>query len=201
MNTVPAATGSRRQNVLLVDDHQVFTDVLAFALNAQPDLRCVAVAHSARDALAKATTHPFDVAIVDLHLPDGDGLSVLGELQAVRPHAKLVVLTGHPCAELAVEAQRAGADAFLAKDGALQTVLGAIRGAPEPSESRAPALTPREREVLAMLTNGADVRQIARDLELSVHTVRDYIKTLLAKFGVHSQHGVVAAATRLGVVL
>src|SRR5258705_4946793 len=105
--------------VLVIDDHRVFTDVLSFALDAQPDLRCVAVAHSARDALAKAAGCDFDVAIVDLQLPDGSGLNVVGELRALRPAAQLIVLTGHPQPGLAEQARGAGADAFLAKDDAL----------------------------------------------------------------------------------
>ncbi|MEV0133062.1 response regulator [Dactylosporangium sp. NPDC050688] len=118
--------------MLLIDDHRVFTDALAFALDAQPDLRCVAVANSARDGLAKAAVYDFDVAIVDLYLPNAGGLAVVDELRAMRPAALLVVLTGHPRADLAAAAHRAGADAFLAKDDTLNAVLGVLRGAPTP---------------------------------------------------------------------
>ncbi|MFC5003640.1 response regulator transcription factor [Dactylosporangium cerinum] len=207
--TMPAgcgagAAGRGPRAVLLVDDHRIFTDVLAFALDAQPDLRCVAVANSARDGLAKAAVYDFDVAIVDLHLPDAGGLAVVEALRAMRPTALLVVLTGHPRADLAAAAHRAGADAFLAKDDALNAVLGVLRGGPPPRRrfdgAAGPQLTPREREVLALLASGADARRIAQDLGLSMHTVRDYIKTILAKLGVHTQHAAVAAAVESGLV-
>jgi two-component system response regulator DesR len=201
--------GLRQRGVLLIDDHRVFTDVLAFALDAQPDLRCVAVAHSVREGLAKAGVYDFDVAIVDLNLPGGGGIAVLSELRGLRPHALLIVLTAHPRADLAAAAFRAGAQAFLAKDDALHAVLDVIRGSrrglrgavpARPRPAAGPQLTPREHEVLAMLASGADARRIARDLRLSLHTVRDYIKAILAKLGVHSQHAAVAAATELGLV-
>jgi DNA-binding NarL/FixJ family response regulator len=208
--TTPATpAGSRERGVLLIDDHRVFTDVLALALDAQPDLRCVAVAHSVREGLAKAAVYDFDAAIVDLNLPDSGGLSALSGLHRLRPHAQLIVLTAHPRADLAAAAYRAGAHAFLAKDDALHSVLGVIRGArPDPRRAQSarssttarPQLTPREHEVLAMLATGADARRIARDLRLSLHTVRDYIKAILAKLGVHSQNAAVAAATEVGLL-
>src|ERR1700755_107701 len=108
MSVATTLTGERA--VLLVDDHRIFTDVLALALDAQPDLRCVAVANSARDARAKAAVFDFDVAVVDLQLPDGDGLSILGDLRRRRPGALLIVLTGHSRPDLAAAAARAGAD-------------------------------------------------------------------------------------------
>lgn len=205
----PPEHGLRQRGVLLIDDHRVFTDVLAFALDAQPDLRCVAVAHSVRDGVAKAAVYDFDVAIVDLYLPDGGGLSAIGQLHALRPNAQLIVLTDHPRADLAATAYRAGADAFLTKDDTLNAVLGIIRGTrrdprritPVSAHSNAgPQLTPREHQVLTLLAAGADARRIARDLRLSLYTVRDYIKAILAKLGVHSQHAAVAAATELGLI-
>nr|BFE57901.1 response regulator transcription factor [Dactylosporangium thailandense] len=185
--------------VLLVDDHRVFADALAFALDAQPDLRCVAVAGSVRGALEAAAGCAFDVAIVDLNLPDGGGLTVVGHLRSLRPDAQLIVLTGHDRPGLADRARRAGADVFLPKDDALRSVLDAIRGtgaAPQP----VPRLSPRESEVLALLAAGRPASRIASELELSVHTVRDYLKTIRAKLGVQSQLDAVLAADRLGLV-
>ncbi|GAA2575500.1 response regulator transcription factor [Dactylosporangium fulvum] len=205
--TQTARAGRRSRAVLVIDDHRVFTDVLSFALDAQPDLRCVAVAHSARDALATAAHRGFDVAIVDLQLPDGTGLDVVHELRALRPDAQLIVLTGHPRPGLAEQARDAGADALLAKDDALRSVLDVIRGTEPPDETAGgapvpvPRLSPREREVLTLLATGAHAGQIAGELDLSVHTVRDYVKAILSKLGAHSQLDAVAAADRLGLIV
>ncbi|MET7393785.1 response regulator transcription factor [Dactylosporangium sp. NPDC005572] len=191
-------TSLASRSVLLVDDHRVFTDVLAFALDAQPGLRCVAVANSAGAALATAA---FDIAIVDLQLPDGDGLDVVRELRARHPAALLIVLTGHPGPGLTERARAAGADAALAKDDALGSVLDAIRRAePDAAPSAVPHLSPRERQVLALLATGAPAGRIAAELGLSLHTVRDYVKALLAKLGARSQLDAVAVAGRLGLL-
>jgi len=195
-----------RRDILLIDDHRVFTDLLAFALDAEPDLCCVAVANSAQEGLAKAAAYAFDAAIVDLELPDGGGLGVIAKLRVLRPSAKLIVLTGHARPGLAELADRAGADAFLPKDDPLRAVLAVVRdtapaptspGAPPPS---GPRLTAREHDVLTQLAAGADARQIAQGLGLSVHTVRDHLKAIRKKFGVHSQLDVVIEAGRLGMV-
>jgi len=185
--------------VFLVDDHRVFADALAFALDAQPDLRCVAVAGSVRGALDAAAGCAFDVAIVDLNLPDGGGLTVVQQLRSLRPDALLIVLTGHDQPGLAERARRAGADVFLPKDDALRSVLDAIRGT-EPSAEALPRLSPREREVLALLAAGRPATRIASELELSVHTVRDHLKSIRSKLGVQSQLDAVLAADRLGLV-
>ena len=192
-----------RPRLLLIDDHRIFTDVLAFALDAQPDLRCVAVAHTARDGLARAAGCDFDVAIVDLHLPDGRGLDVIRDLRRHGPAAQLILLTGHVTPGLAEQAEEAGADALVAKDDALRAVLDVIRDAEPPGATAAPApppLSPREREVLALLASGRHAGQIAGDLALSVHTVRDYIKAILAKLGAQSQLDAVVTAGRLGLI-
>ncbi|WP_432994151.1 response regulator [Dactylosporangium sp. CA-233914] len=201
MRSVAHRTPTRA--VLLVDDHRVFADALAFALDAQPDLRCVAVAGSVRGALDAAAAGDFDVAIIDLNLPDGGGLTVVEQLRALRPAAQLIVLTGHDQPGLAERTRRAGADVFLPKDDALCSVLDAIRGGDgpgEPGPDGLPRLSPREREVLALLASGHDATRIAAALELSVHTVRDYIKTLRAKLGVRSQLDAVLTADRFGLV-
>ncbi|WP_433064032.1 response regulator [Dactylosporangium sp. CS-033363] len=189
------------RSVLLVDDHRVFADALAFALDAQPGLRCAAVAGSVRGALDAAAAHPFDVAIVDLNLPDGGGLTVVAHLRAAHPAAQVIVLTGHDQPGLAERARRAGADVFLPKDDALRSVLDAIRGGgTDPAPDGPPRLSPREREVLTLLAGGLDANRIAGELELSLHTVRDYLKAIRAKLGVHSQLDAVLAADRLGLV-
>jgi DNA-binding NarL/FixJ family response regulator len=193
-------------DVVVIDDHRVFTDLLALAIDGQPDLRCVAVANTVQDGLAKAAVYPFDVAVVDLQLPDGGGLSVIARLREIRPTARIVVLTGYPRADLMRQSLERGADAFLAKDGALPQILAGIRGGPAadrlPASGDEPAidLTPREHEVLACMAGGLDARLIAHELGLSLHTVRDYIKALLAKLDAHSQLDAVVTADRLGLV-
>jgi two-component system response regulator DesR len=203
--TRPTVAGKSRRGVLVIDDQRLFTDVLTVALDAQPDLHCVAAAGTVRDGLVKAHACDFDVAIVDLHLPDGGGLNVVASLRALRPSAQLVVLTSHARPGLLAAARRAGADALLVKDQPLRTVLDVIRGADQPrphvtAPAEVPRLTPREREVLELLASGTQAQQIARELGLSLHTVRDHIRAILGKLGAHSQLDAVVTADRLGLI-
>jgi DNA-binding NarL/FixJ family response regulator len=195
--------------VLLLDDHRVFTDLLELSLGLQPDLHCVAVAHTAREGLAKAAAVDFAVAVVDLQLPDAGGLDLIPRLRELRPDARIVVLTAHPRADLADRALAAGAVAFLGKDAALATILAAVRSADAArpvveAEACRPAprigLTHREYDVLRQLGQGLDASRIATTLGISLHTTRDHIKSVMAKLGVHSQLGAVVSAERLGLI-
>lgn len=187
-----------RTSVFVLDDHRVFTDMLALTLGMQPDLHCVGVAHTLADAVRVAGTTGFDVAIVDLQLPDGDGLTFLPWLRALRPHVRTVVLTAHPRADTAEQAFAEGAVAFLPKDGSLHEILDAVRGGAPASVH--PHLTAREKQVLDALARGLDAHRIAADLGISLHTTRDHIKVLLGKLGAHTQLEAVVVAHRLGVV-
>lgn len=184
--------------VMVVDDHRVFTELLGFALDAQPGIRCIARARTARAAVELAASAEFDAAIVDVQLPDGDGISLATTLRARHPAARFVVLTAFPTPALIAQAGEAGFP-LLAKDGSLDAVLREIRAAPA-SDSTPPTLTAREREVLELLAEGLDVHGIARGLAISVHTARGYVKSLLHKTGTRSQLEAVAAARRSGLL-
>lgn len=194
--------------VFLLDDHRVFTDLLALALETQDDLRCVGVAHTVAEATTTAATVAFDVAIIDLQLPDGSGLSAVPQLLALRPDARIIVLTAHPRADLARRALEAGAAGFLAKDAPLAEILRAVRAAaaghPVGGVSAPPAatvrMTRREIEVLTELGHGLDASRIAAALGISVHTARDHIKAVMAKLDVHTQLEAVVTADRLGLI-
>lgn len=174
-------------------------------LNAQDDFCCVAVAHSVHEARSVAESVCFDAAVVDLGLPDGNGSSVVDHLRRVAPEAHIVVLTAHPRSDLARQALRAGADRVLPKRGTLSDVLAALRDRHHPADAahdvERVALTPREREVLGLLATGSDVRRVAGAMELSEFTVRDHVKSVLAKLGARSQLEAVVTATRAGILI
>lgn len=190
-----------RSSVVLVDDHRVFADALAVALDTQPDLRCGGVAHSLAEA--GALLADGDVALVDLHLPDGSGLALVAQFA---PRLPVIVLTAHLRIDLVRRAAAAGAAGFLGKDAPLAEILDAVRaalaGGPVPSREPAESvhLTSRELEVLSLLAVGRDATRIAAELRISVHTTRDHIRSLLAKLGAHSQLDAVVRADRLGIV-
>lgn len=203
----PSAPADTLLRVLVIDDHRVFTDLLAFALDATPGTVCVGTAASRAEGLRKAEAMSVDVIVLDVGIGDDDGLEAIPDLRARCPRARVVVLTAHPTAAGAEVARAAGASGYLAKDTRLDDLVGALRTATAsrpaitPGLARTPldALTPREREVLTLLCEGRRPADIARELSLSPHTVRDHVKTLRRSLGARSQLEVVAKARDLGV--
>lgn len=194
------------ERVLVVDNHQVFSDLLRLALDSSGEFECVASAGTVQDALATAEAVEFDIAIVDVQLPDGDGLTVAKELLALCPAPRVVLLTAFPRPDTATRAEKLGVSAMLAKDGSLPALIAALRTATpadpiiEPIAIPQHNLTPRELEVLGLLSAGKDPRTISRLLGISAHTSRDHVKSILAKLGASSQLDAVVSASRAGLV-
>lgn len=205
-----AAPGARTRElgVLVIDDHRVFTELLAFALDRSPSTYCAAIATSIREGLAKTAAYRPEVVVLDARMPDGNGLDAIPVLLATHPDARVVLLTAHPRADLADQAIAAGASAFLAKDDPLDLLLDAVlhatRAQPVVSKSMpvqaSVRLTPRERDVLTLMAQGHDAARIADLLGLSRHTVRDHIKAVLASLDARSQLDAVTRAIGLGLV-
>ena len=205
--------------VLIVDDHQMFASSLAHALRAEPDLLIVGQAASLQDARAQIATEAPDVVLLDHRLPDGDGVSALSSLRALRPSAQVVVLTASATDRVLVAAMEAGAAGFIAKTQQLDDVIAGVRAAAQgesvvspkllarllprlhrqPGSSRT-SLTDRERDILDLLAGGLSNADIAARLTLSVHTVRNHVANLSAKLGAHSKLEALAIAVREGLV-
>lgn len=194
--------------VLVVDDHRVFTDLLAFALDAAPSLSCAATAATLDEGRRKLAAVDVDVVVIDVHLGEDDGLAALASFAELRPGVRLIVLTGHPTAAGAAQARAAGASAYLAKDTRLDDLVDAIRIATPERPHMTPGLrasvldtlSPRECDVLALLCEGRRPVEIARELGLSAHTVRDHVKALREALGARSQLEVVSIALARGLV-
>ncbi|HMR47661.1 MAG TPA: response regulator transcription factor [Arachnia sp.] len=212
---MPLAQATRVQatrRVLVVDDHLVLAELIAQTIDASPDGECVAIAADIDAALSLAGSTRPDTIIMDAQLPSGDGVAALPGLRDSLPEARVIVLTGRPRPDRERAAFEAGAVGYLGKDAPLETLMDAVRNATRSAPARDPrlreraaaaaakALSPREREVLALLAEGRYVQEIAGELGLSVHTTRDYVKTILAKLGAGSQLEAVAMAAREGLV-
>lgn len=194
------------ERIVVVDDHLVFTDLLSIALASEPALACVGSAATAGEARQVVRELRPDVAVIDVRLPDGDGLDLAADLLRDRTALRVIMLTAHPSADLVERARAAGVCGLLAKEIALPDLLAAIRhatpenpvlwDAPEPDHG----LTPRELQVLGLLGEGRDARAIANELGISVHTTRDHVKSVLAKLDARSQLDAVVVAARAGIV-
>ncbi|MBB2995212.1 response regulator transcription factor [Paeniglutamicibacter cryotolerans] len=205
-----------KTRVFIIDDHATFAELLSGALDREPDLLSLGSAGTIASGIEQCLILDPDVVIMDHQLPDGSGISAATKILADAPHARIIILTGHPTPQGLVQAASFGASAFLAKGGSLAVVLDALRYArpggmivppaliaqyaqPESLNATGLSLTPRELEILSLMAEGHDVRANSRRLGISVNTCRGHVKSILAKLGSHSQLEAVAAATKLGV--
>jgi DNA-binding NarL/FixJ family response regulator len=204
-------------SVVVVDDHCTFAELLSLAINNTTDLVCVGQASNAHEARTLVERLRPDIVVMDVELPDCDGIALTAELRVAHPQLRVVVLTSHGQLDYAMRAAAAGAGAFVRKDGSLKDVLTALRGVRTGTMMIAPAtltkesgqltsttiadmptgqLTPRELDVLRLLAKGFDAGRIARRLGISDNTCRGYLKSLYAKLDVHSQLEAVVVAVR-----
>ena len=199
-----------RIRVLLADDENLIRSALAALLSLEEDLTVVAEAASAGEALAMARAHTPDVAVLDLQLPDRDGISLAAELAAVVPGCGLVIVTGHGRPGHLKRALEAGVRGFLPKtvsSAVLTTVVRTVhRGgryvdpelAAEAISAGDSPLTPREADILELAAGGAPVDEIAARAHLSPGTVRNHLSAAAAKLGAANRHAAVAEARRHG---
>ena len=209
--------------VLIVDDHRTFAELLAMGLDAQPDICCVGHVQSAEGAAEAVEGLEPDVALVDVHLGEDDGLVLSAELHRRRPELRIIALTASVDPVNVARAAQAGVCAYLPKSGALDEVLNAVRTArvgrlllqpdmvldlvalEQRSGTAAPprpagVLTAREQQVLELLGEGMDVTAIGKRLGIRTSTCRGYVQNVLTKLDAHTQLEAVAQARVRGLL-
>ena len=218
-DSVPAGAESGDRTILVVDDHRSFAEMLSAALDTVKGLTCVATAGTAAEGIALAARLRPSIVIMDIQMPGQDGLIATRRIREVAPDTLIAVVTAHRDHEWISRAAQAGASAFIPKNGSLEEMLDVLRrvargrlivassvykgeppSTPQPSTPAAPALTPRELEVLTYLGQGMPARGIARVLGISLHTCRGHLKSVYAKLGVGSQLEAVVTAKQLGLI-
>ena len=205
---------SQITRVLVVDDHEVFSEALEAFLGRQPDIRMVGSARDADEAMALVREEEPNVVLMDLNMPGTDGIEATRRIRSAAPDVKVVLLTGVERPDAIARALSAGARGYVPKARAVDEVmdavrrvaagelvvpaadLGQLRGLGEPGLGR---LTPRETEVLQALATGETAGAIAVSLGISRLTVQSHIKSILAKLGVHSKIEAITLAWREGV--
>ncbi|MFB7928339.1 response regulator [Streptomyces sp. NPDC056039] len=195
--------------VFLLDDHEVVRRGLSDLLDAEPDIAVVGDAENVGQALARGPALRPDVAVLDVRLPDGDGITVCRELRSRMPRLACLMLTSFDDEEALLDAIMAGASGYVLKQikgsdlvSAVRTVasgrsmldpettarlMRSLRADPSEEPAVAPelaSLSPREREILALIGDGLTNREIGTKLYLSEKTVKNHISRLLAKLGV-----------------
>jgi two-component system response regulator DesR len=195
-----------RIRVLVVDDHDIVQWGFRLLLERQPWVeRCLA-ASDGEEAIAVAARAKPHVALVDLFLGGQSGAEICEELRSVSPQTKILLISGAGSIS-AGAARAAGASGFVSKDWGAPDVVKAVRMvglgmdvfAPASEQIDAP-LSAREREVVSLIAGGSTNREIAEQLYLSPHTVKEYTSGVYRKLGVRNRAEAVKRAQRLGLI-
>lgn len=207
--------------VLVVDDHEMFSEALELLLGRQPDVELVGSARSADEAMQMLDAAP-DVVLMDLDMPGTNGIEATRRIREAMPDVKIVLLTAVQSPTIIADAFAAGACGYVPKTRAVDDLLDVVRRAaagemvmPErdlaavieqlqgprasQGEMALRRLTPRETEILQGLAAGETASQIAASLGISALTVQSHVKSVLAKLGVHSKIEAVTLAWRHGL--
>ena len=209
--------------VMVVDDHPVFGEALALAIEATGNLTCVGTALDVDQAASLAEKLEPDVAVVDVQLNGTDGIAGTRRLLGLHPEMQVLVLTGLPLSRSLVhDVAASGASGLLPKSASLGEVVDTIPSLREhsfavgrqtllslcetgetelPRRSRGTSLlTRREQDILSLLVSGVDLQSAALRLGITVNTARGYVKNLYRKLGVHNQLELVAVARERGLL-
>jgi DNA-binding NarL/FixJ family response regulator len=204
--------------VFLLDDHEIVRRGLRELLESEDDIVVVGEAGTAREALGRIPPTRPDVALLDVRLPDGDGVAVCREVRSAHPEVACLVLTSFSDDEARFRAILAGAAGFLLKQirgndivdavrriargeslldpAATERVLERLRR-PPPGDERLARLTRQEHRILMLIADGLTNRQIAGEMHLAEKTVKNYVSNLLAKLGMERRTQAAVFAARL----
>ena len=209
-DAVPAAVKAR---VLLVDDHALLRTGVANIINQEPDLHVVAQAENGVEAISAYERHQPDVTLLDLRMPEMEGVEVVRQIRERDPRARVIILTTYDTDDEISQALKAGAKAYVLKDISADDLVGCIRDVLSGKTYLAPAaaaklaegvtrvqLTPREMSTLRLLADGKANKEIANELTISERTVKTHLAHLFEKLGVTSRTEAIKVATRRGLV-
>ncbi|MDC0765405.1 response regulator [Streptomyces sp. HD] len=215
-----ALAGGDPIRVFLLDDHEVVRRGVHDLLNDEPDITVVGEAATAEQALVRVPALRPQVAVLDVRLPDGDGVTVCRELRSRLPELACLMLTSFDDEEALLDSIMAGASGYVLKQIQGSDLVSAVRTVAagqslldpsattklmarlragetqEPEPEALPGLTDREREILALIGEGLTNRQIGQRLYLAEKTVKNHISRLLAKLGVERRIQAAVIATQ-----
>jgi DNA-binding NarL/FixJ family response regulator len=199
--------------VLAVDDHPLLREGIATLLAAQPDMKLVAEASNGREALEQYRTHRPDVTLMDLQMPEMNGVDAMIAICSEFPAARVIVLTTYTGDVQVMRALRAGARGYLLKNLLRKELLDTIR-AVHAGQKRIPpdvasqlaehatdeTLSAREIEVLRLVAGGNANKEIAAQLSITEETVKGHIKNILAKLGANDRTHAVTIGLKRGII-
>jgi DNA-binding NarL/FixJ family response regulator len=210
--------------ILLADDHTVVRKGLRLLLESHPGFQVIGDAADGRAAVSLAAEHTPDVVVMDVAMPGLNGIEAARQISAKLPHTAIVFLSMHSDESYVLKALKAGARAYLLKDSAEHDLIAAVIAVSEGKAFFSPAiskmlvedymrqmqerqiedsyelLTTREREVLQLLAEGRNNKEVAAILNLSLYTVETHRGNILQKLNLHSGAELILYAIRKGVI-
>jgi DNA-binding NarL/FixJ family response regulator len=208
-----AAASPGQIRVLAVDDHALIREGVAALIANQKDMRLVGEASNAHEAIEQFRSHRPDITLMDLQMPEMNGIDALIAIRSEFPEARIIVLTTYPGDALCKRAMKAGAQAYILKGNVRKDLLDTIRAvragkkfihaevaAELASHAADDALSGREIEVLSLIAAGNSNKLVADQLAISEDTVKGHVKSILSKLGVNDRTHAVTAALKRGII-
>lgn len=204
--------------IVIADDHRVVREGIRYMLSDETDIEIVGEAETGEELLGIIESEPVDVALLDVRMPGMSGFDVLERLVGIAPQVRVLMLSMHDQPAYVRRAMELGAAGYVLKSAGRDELLTALRVVAEggtylPSELMEPLiagvtgragptgkLRPRERQVLQLVADGYENKQIAAELELSEATVKTYLRGVFQRLEVSSRAEAVAVGLRLGVI-
>lgn len=210
--------------IILADDHAAMRHGLRLVLEQQADFEVVGEISDGREAVALAETLKPDVAVLDITMPNLNGIEAARQITAKQPDVSVIILSMHADESFVLRALKAGARGYVLKESAEGDLINAIRLVSEGKSFFSPAvsrmlvqdyvrqmqdkdvedsyelLTPRERELLQLVAEGKSNKDVANMLNLSVYTVETHRGNILSKLNLHSVPELILYAVRKGVI-
>jgi DNA-binding NarL/FixJ family response regulator len=200
-------------SILTVDDHDLLRDGITALVNRQIDMKVVAEASSGHEAIERFREHRPDITLMDLRMPDMDGIEAMTEIIRHFPEARIIVLTTYSGDALIVRALKAGAQGYLLKGHLRKELLDTIRSvhagrkriAPEIAAQVADhaadsSLTSREIDVLQLVAEGNANKVVADRLAITEDTVKAHVRNILSKLGANDRTHAVTIALKRGII-
>jgi DNA-binding NarL/FixJ family response regulator len=217
---------SETKNILIIDDHPLFREGLKTIVERDKRFKVVGEAGNGRQGLKMARQLKPDLAVVDISLPDINGVQVTTEMRGQLPETKIMIVSMHSKIDYIAEAFQAGATGYVAKDSASDRLIHGIESVlkgeyfldssvshqvveklmkfpvkdAKITDADYGSLTPREQEVMRLLAEGSTPKEIADKLCISPKTVENHRANIMKKLGIHSTMELVRYAARLGLI-
>jgi DNA-binding NarL/FixJ family response regulator len=199
--------------IMSVDDHPLLREGIAALLANQKDMNLVAEASTGKEAIVQFRSHQPDVTLMDLQMPEMDGIDAIIAIRSEFREARIIVLTTYAGDALAQRALKAGAKAYVLKNHVRKDLLDTIRAVhagtkrihPEVAAEIAThatddALTAREIEVLSLISGGKANKLIAHELSITEETVKGHVKSILSKLGAKDRTHAATLGLRRGII-